>query len=742
MKKTYKKIIILFLLSIISVFVVCCHANVEPQFFRVQYTASFGGYITGQTIQTIAKGADGEEIEAVANEGYRFTSWSDGNTSAKRKDKDINSEYNLTASFESLYLEISYSTGEGGVIVGEKLQSVKYGNDGAEVIAVPNAGFIFDKWSDGFLEPNRIDCAQENIAYTVYFKKVFDGSGTIADPYQIDSYQSLVYMKYYPEANYKIIKDIDLSGFDYEPVFNQILRFDGNFDGNYKTISNLNVNSKTSFPSLFGFIGSGSVKNLKIVDAFIKVPDYTTDLGLMCVGILSSVSHGELSNINVSGEIFSKSALANESIAIGGIVGWQTKKMENCHSDIVINAIEVLPVKNSETLRIGGLIGIVENDVLSCSAIGKIYITSTFNIEQTIHVGGLIGTHIYTGNGADKINLLNSSTDVLIESNISILCGGFFGHVNQPKVTFYISDCYAEGDILIKSDTDFQGYAGGFLGFFWVGANSVVENCHASNNVSAKFASGFAYDITNELLSILITGCSSSGNIFAGSGGSGFATGISGIVFNSYTTSNVSSNGDADGFICSFYGAMKRCYASGDMFAMERASGFIFLAAGNIEECFSSGNVEAGQIGCGFVDAGPFNLLNCYSTSNVSLFSDGYLAYGFIGGTTGIVENCYYSGKITFENVNAIEEGSINIFAFNVKGEIKNCHWLYDESNGLENPIGWDAGLITCDLTRYDNVEEMYSLANVLNGEEYDVWINFTSDDNIIKRTPDFRKIS
>jgi len=45
-------------------------------------------------------------------------------------------------------LSVTYSAGDGGSVTGTTLQTVVYGSAGSEVIAVPNTGFRFVKWSD------------------------------------------------------------------------------------------------------------------------------------------------------------------------------------------------------------------------------------------------------------------------------------------------------------------------------------------------------------------------------------------------------------------------------------------------------------------------------------------------------------------------------------------------------------------------------------------------------------------
>ena len=69
-------------------------------YYTLTYTASAGGSIKGASMQTVAQGGSGQEVEAVAQEGYRFVKWSDGRTTAKRTDFYVQANLIVTAEFE------------------------------------------------------------------------------------------------------------------------------------------------------------------------------------------------------------------------------------------------------------------------------------------------------------------------------------------------------------------------------------------------------------------------------------------------------------------------------------------------------------------------------------------------------------------------------------------------------------------------------------------------------------------
>lgn len=55
------------------------------------------------------------------------------------------------------YVELSYEAAEGGFVTGNIYQLLAAGEDGSEVMAVADDGYVFDKWSDGVATPARTD---------------------------------------------------------------------------------------------------------------------------------------------------------------------------------------------------------------------------------------------------------------------------------------------------------------------------------------------------------------------------------------------------------------------------------------------------------------------------------------------------------------------------------------------------------------------------------------------------------
>ena len=79
---------------------VTVEAEFEAITYTLTYTAGAGGTIQGSATQTVQYGQSGTEVEAKPNEGYKFVKWSDGRTTAKRTDSNVQANLSVTAEFE------------------------------------------------------------------------------------------------------------------------------------------------------------------------------------------------------------------------------------------------------------------------------------------------------------------------------------------------------------------------------------------------------------------------------------------------------------------------------------------------------------------------------------------------------------------------------------------------------------------------------------------------------------------
>jgi len=67
--------------------------------FTVEYIAEEGGYIAGEAEQSVTQGQDSQKVLAVANDGYVFLGWSDGDGNPSRVDKAVDRNITVKAVF-------------------------------------------------------------------------------------------------------------------------------------------------------------------------------------------------------------------------------------------------------------------------------------------------------------------------------------------------------------------------------------------------------------------------------------------------------------------------------------------------------------------------------------------------------------------------------------------------------------------------------------------------------------------
>ena len=286
--------------------------------------------------------------------------------------------------------------------------------------------------------------------------------------------------------HYKLIQNILLTtpaaG---ESNWTAISSFEGSFNGQGYTISNLTINSTANYQGMFGTINSaGIVQNVGLVGGSV--------IGNGYIGGIAGSNSGIVTNCYATG-----SASAAASSRVGGIVGSNSGTVTNCYA-----AGDVSAADNSGSA--GGIVGSNSSSgtVTNCCTTGNISATGSSG-----SAGGIAGsnggtvTNCYTTGSA-------SVTDTYGEA------GGIVGYNNSSGT---VENCYAAGNI---SATGSSGRAGGIVGPNY----GTVENCYATGNVSATGSSGRAGGIVssnygtvvrNVALNSSVT-CSSSGTNYIG----------------------------------------------------------------------------------------------------------------------------------------------------------------------------------------------------------------------------------
>lgn len=248
----------------------------------------------------------------------------------------------------------------------------------------------------------------------------------------------------------KLTTDIDLSGRTYTTAVIAHMpgfwgpRFEGVFEGNDFTISNLLINScsvsveNNHFVGLFSAItgANARVKNLGIKDIDI-IGGSTSGL----IGALAGENFGSIMNCWTTGVV-------NGGSYVGGLVGYNRfGSVTNCYS--IGNA--------SGSGNVGGLLGANDRGcVINCFSI--------VDIDSGSCIGGIVAFN------HGSITNCYATGDV---------CGGFYdaGGLVGQNGSGSITNCYATGDVSGNFNT------GGLVGYHYSGS---LMSCYATGKVNGN----------------------------------------------------------------------------------------------------------------------------------------------------------------------------------------------------------------------------------------------------------------
>jgi tRNA threonylcarbamoyladenosine modification (KEOPS) complex Pcc1 subunit len=197
--------------------------------------------------------------------------------------------------------------------------------------------------------------------------------GTEADPYIIDTAGKLAYLAarvnagdgVYTGSYYSLTEDLDLSGYDWEPIGNGSFvgaTFQGYFDGNGHKITGMNVDiTSGSFAGLFGATSGATIKNLSVFGN-VKVVNSSAGWAISG-GIVGSAENGsKIINCCHSGTVEARTNKSDIGASrSGGIAGSNNSSyIINCYHWGNVTAYNPTGPTNNKKPNAGGVIGYIE----------------------------------------------------------------------------------------------------------------------------------------------------------------------------------------------------------------------------------------------------------------------------------------------------------------------------------------------------------------------------------------------
>ncbi|HEU4966493.1 MAG TPA: hypothetical protein VFT53_03350 [Candidatus Saccharimonadales bacterium] len=247
------------------------------------------------------------------------------------------------------------------------------------------------------------------------------GTGTSSDPYQITTAADLAGISAYLGSGnaskyFKLMNNIDLSAYStgsgWTPLGAYPNYFYGHFDGNYKTISNLYVNSSgTSYVGLFGYVGTGGV----IQNTTLSNVNVT---GAIDVGALAGENNGTVQQSGVSG------GTVTGTERVGGLVGSNQGAMAYDYANV---SVTFNPPVASASCCSGGLageaFGSTAATIHDSYSRSSVYIGVATPYDQG-SVGGLLGNDYNSGS---KSNLYSTGPVTVVSGSLPSGTGGLSG---------------------------------------------------------------------------------------------------------------------------------------------------------------------------------------------------------------------------------------------------------------------------------------------------------------------------
>ncbi len=209
----------------------------------------------------------------------------------------------------------------------------------------------------------------KSVTFNVTFPE-FQGEGTKDSPYLIYDVDTFIYFMTRETKNrhYKLMNDLDFAGISNYPT----ITFEGNLNGNSKTIKNISAVGTGIFDSIGNFNSHTIIENLNAQNINIT-PKGENHLG----GLACTADNVTLKNIHLkSGSVKNNKGVMNSYISAGGFIGSTNNRtiIDNCST-----SLDVTSEKN-----VGGFIGLNSNATIKNSyANGK--------ISGSSNIGGFIG---------------------------------------------------------------------------------------------------------------------------------------------------------------------------------------------------------------------------------------------------------------------------------------------------------------------------------------------------------------
>ncbi len=252
------------------------------------------------------------------------------------------------------------------------------------------------------------------------------GTGSQKDPFLVASIEQFDRIPDFPKGWFLQTNDFDYAGGSCAQKFTKDAPFEGVYNGNEKTVSNV-----SSGNPLFNYIGSsGTVKNLRVESSSFtcssalvninngKITDCSVDAnvsltqeynGDLTVGLIASENRGVINNCAAAGKAAVSNTYGYKNAIVGGICGKNSGKVLSCVANVSVSAASKY---SGEYTKAGGVTGINQTGgfVQNCEGKGVINSCNKYAGIAAIN-DGQVNNCIYTGDS--YVNYVSGGSGIL-----------------------------------------------------------------------------------------------------------------------------------------------------------------------------------------------------------------------------------------------------------------------------------------------------------------------------------------
>lgn len=341
----------------------------------------------------------------------------------------------------------------------------------------------FSPFLDTEKEIYDIETAEQLAAFSILTNSMPDPRITVSDDewprFRVNPYDSnspTVEPTFFTDKTIRLAADINLSGFEFLPIAaGELMLFNGIFDGNNKTIRNVNIGTKISFNGeerdiVNGYGGAGLFGNVRGEIKNLNVEFLSLSADCACIGGVAASVEGDISNVTLVNSVID----VNHADHVGGIVG---KLAGNISSAKVYNT----SINVDKAVNVGGVLGCTDKENSynygkkaseeykspDNARINKILDTSAYDVKITAsaeNIGGIAGNLdvIYT---KDKLVFLQLFSSLIkntkIETRGASNVGGICGYISNGQ----IRDCSSDHLSSVTHVTLGESNVGGIIGY-------------------------------------------------------------------------------------------------------------------------------------------------------------------------------------------------------------------------------------------------------------------------------------